>query len=175
VQTDYIGTAISYIQALKKWPKSFRPFVYRYIEGYSTLRKQWNEGRAIVADFLAKKKANNWEPLQQPPSFFDIVASTNRDMSVDEHLSLQITFFVAGVHTSAATSTQALFDAAVNADCISQVRKEIQQLHASCGGVIERQHLSQLPKLDSFIKEVLRFSSPDLGKSCRIELQGLLC
>ncbi|KAK7222842.1 hypothetical protein V2G26_010845 [Clonostachys chloroleuca] len=173
VQTDYIGTAISYVQALKKWPKALRPFVYRYVEGYSTLRKQWNEGRAIVADFLARKKANNWEPLQQPPSFFDIVASTYRDMSVDEHLSLQVTFFVAGVHTSAATLTQALFDAAVNASCIAQVREEVQQLHASCGGVIRREHLSQLPKLDSFIKEVLRFSSPDLATFVRKSSQDV--
>lgn len=164
VEEDYINTAIPYIQGVKRWSRVLRPFVYRHVEGYDTLKQQWAEGRAVLADFLTKKEANNWKPLQDPPSLFDHVTSKYRDISADDHLSMQITFFIAGVHTSAATTTQAIFDAAVNSTCINEVREEVQMIHRMSGGVVTRQHLAQLPKLDSFVKEVLRFSSPDLGK-----------
>ncbi|RTE71224.1 hypothetical protein BHE90_014368 [Fusarium euwallaceae] len=167
VEADYINTAIPYVQNLKKWPRALRPLVYRHVEGYETLKRQWSEGRAIIAEYLSKKKASNWKPLQDPPSLFDHVTAKYRDISIDDHLSLQITFFVAGVHTSAATATQAIFDAAVNGSCIDEIKEEVQAIHTSCGGVITRQHLGQLPKLDSFVKEVLRFSSPDLATFVR--------
>lgn len=83
---------------------------------------------------------------------------------MDDHLAMQITLFIAGVHTSAATVTQSLFDAAVNVDCVDEVRQEIKTMLEKCGGQFTRKDLGQLVKLDSFIKEVLRFSSPDLGE-----------
>ncbi|KAJ3544215.1 hypothetical protein NM208_g3174 [Fusarium decemcellulare] len=167
IEADYITTAISYIQELKTWPKLLRPLIYRRVEGYSTLQKLSTEAQAIINDYLAQKKANDWKPLQDPPSFFDHVTAKYNNLSAEEHLSMQITLFIAGVHTSAASSTQAMFDAAVNPDCIKEVRNEVKELHEKCGGDLARQDLGQLVKLDSFIKEVLRFSSPDLATFVR--------
>ncbi|KAJ4353247.1 uncharacterized protein N0V89_004974 [Didymosphaeria variabile] len=166
-EDEYINNALSYITALKSWPKFLRPLVYRHVKGYDILQQQWATGQNIIKKFLDQKKAQGWEPLQKPPSFFDYVSSQNKNLPVDDHVSMQITMFIAGVHTSAATATNALYDAAVDWDQMREIQKEVRETYRSCSGNFTRQGLNQMVKLDSFLKEVSRFSSPDLTTFAR--------
>lgn len=165
LEETYIQTAIPYIQQLKRWPQWVRPFVYRRVGDYHLLNEHWAEGRKVMTEILRQKERNNWKPLNQPPSFFDHTAEMDHDMGVDDHLAVQITLFIAGVHTSAATTTHCVYDAAVNTGCLPELREEVRDLYKRTSGEFSRQNLAELKKLDSFIKEVQRFSSPDLSKT----------
>ncbi|KAM0323650.1 hypothetical protein ACHAQA_008585 [Verticillium albo-atrum] len=174
VEAAYINTALNYIQGVKEWPRLLRPFAYRRVVGYNTLMTQWNEGKAIIEEHLAEKKANGWKALNDPPSFFDHVAAGYTDVKADDHLAIQIALFIAGVHTSVSVTTHAVFDAAVNVECIDEIRQEVKALHEQCGGEYTRQDLAKLVKLDSFIKEVNRFSPPDLATFLRKSSQEIV-
>lgn len=165
--TVYVSEVIPYAQKLKMWPEFLRPFVWRYIPGYEALHAQRTSAKKMIAKTLRRKKESGGAPLEDPPSMLDYLASgKHADLADDleQQFFLQMTLIVASVHTSASTTTQSLFDLAVHPECIAELRDEARAVLAESGGVFTRAALAKLKKLDSFIKEVQRFNSPDLSK-----------
>lgn len=165
--TVYVSEVIPYAQKLKMWPEFLRPFVWRYIPGYEALHAQRTSAKKMIAETLRRKKESGGAPLEDPPSMLDYLASgKHADLADDleQQFFLQMTLIVASVHTSASTTTQSLFDLAVHPECIAELRDEARAVLAESGGVFTRAALAKLKKLDSFIKEVQRFNSPDLSK-----------
>ncbi|OAL29793.1 hypothetical protein AYO20_09085 [Fonsecaea nubica] len=176
VAAVYIKTVEHWITNLKKWPKSLRPLVWRFVDGRRQAWQQFEEGRMIVSESLRKKKANGNKPLNDPPSLMDCLTSDQYSDSINDteyHTIAQMNLCVAAIQAQAATVMQCLIDASGYPEYIPELREEIEQTLQSSGGVWTKQALDRLLKLDSFLKETQRLNSPDLTSYQRRVMQPL--
>ncbi|KAK1702235.1 cytochrome P450 [Colletotrichum lupini] len=79
------------------------------------------------------------------------------------HTVAQINLCVAAIQSMAATVTQCLMDLATYPEYISELRDEIEIILARGNGVLSKQSLTDMMKLDSVIKETQRLNPPDLA------------
>jgi cytochrome P450 len=69
---------------------------------------------------------------------------------------------LASVHTTSMAATQALYDLCVHPEYVEPLRKELVDAMEKTDGMITKQTLNQLRKLDSFMRESQRLSPPSL-------------
>jgi cytochrome P450 len=164
----YIHSAMKWTGSLRKYPVTIRPIVYRFVSGLGQMRREFSEGHGIVAKTL-DRRIQHGKPLDDPPSLLDWLAdpkiggATHSD--VEMHTIAQMNLLVAALQSMASTVMQCLIDLAEHPEYVPELREEISKMLAEAKGVLSRQALSDMMKLDSFIKETQRFNSPDLSKS----------
>ncbi len=164
----FTNDAVNYAQALKMWPPVLRPFVYRFVPGYRTVQKQLKACRVIVQKNVLRYKREvadgtfdetlgnmiSWIHQEAPPQLAN-------DLSF--HFRTQMALTIASLHTTSTTTTQCLYDLAAHPELIPVLRAEVKEhLAANNGEGFTRPMLNKLWKLDSFMKESQRWSSPDL-------------
>ncbi|KAI1370241.1 cytochrome P450 [Hypoxylon crocopeplum] len=163
VAATYITNSIDYTFRLAQIPSFLQPFVYRYLHGYSVLAKQYKDGEKVVRAMMEEKKARNLAPLSDPPSVFDHVNAEGKYLDdVRLQMDIQLPLCAASIHTTTTTIIQCLFDLSTYPQYVSELRAEALQVLEANNGSLTKQALIALEKLDSFIKEVQRFCSPDL-------------
>ena len=128
---------------------------------------EFEVGKSIVAEALRKKKANGNEPLNDPPSLMDMMTSGKFHKGiydVDDQTVIQMNLCVAAIQSMAATVMQCLIDISTYRQYVPELRQEISRALEESAGVVTKQALQQMLKLDSFMKETQRLNSPDLSK-----------
>ncbi|KAJ9144470.1 Cytochrome p450 [Pleurostoma richardsiae] len=165
ISTQHVNSAVLWTETLKKWPHVLRPVVYPFVNrnGRQTMLRHFDEAKSMVAETLRKRRTNGDKHLDNPPSLLDWLAES--DMGAEDaeaHTITQINLIVAAIQSMAATVTQCLMDMATYPEYISELRQEIEEKLAKGNGHISRQALSEMLKLDSFIKETQRLNPPDL-------------
>lgn len=167
LSTSFVHTAIEYGSALKSWPPVLRPVVAYFLPQRLEKEQQLSGGREIIAKSLARKKALGGAPLENPPTMLDHLTSGAHASKADDlelQLILQMTLAVASIHTTSSTITQVLYDLAVQPDQAEELRLEVVEVLEKSGGVFTKQSLAEMKKLDSWMKESLRMSAPDMSK-----------
>lgn len=165
--THFVHTCIEYGTALKNWPPALRPIASRFMPVRAELKRQWAEGRAIIARSLARKKALGGAPLENPPTMLDHLTSGLHAAKLNDlelQLTLQMTLAVASIHTTSSTVTQVLYDLAALPEFAEELRREVVEVKDRHGGMLTKQALAEMKKLDSWMKESLRMNAPDLSK-----------
>ncbi|KAL7941104.1 cytochrome P450 [Trichoderma barbatum] len=115
----------------------------------------------LMAPILEKRLSNDLTESGEPDGVqWSIAATRGRRKKVlevvDEHLFLGI----ASVHSSSATSLSVLYDLLDRPEVMQEIVEEIQRVHATCSnGRWNKQALTQLEKLDSFMAESQRMHS----------------
>ncbi|KAF9869582.1 hypothetical protein CkaCkLH20_12975 [Colletotrichum karsti] len=176
LSTSFVHTAIEYGTALKHWPPFLRPIVAYFHPQRLEKENQLAGGREIVAKSLSRKKALGGAPLENPPTMLDHLTSGQHASKLDDldlQLQLQMTLAVASIHTTSSTITQVLYDLAAYPEHTEELRQEVVEVLERFGGVFTKQSLSEMKKLDSWMKESLRMNGPDMTTFQRMATKPL--
>jgi cytochrome P450 len=166
IASEHVHSAVVWTENLKKWPIMLRPLVYRFVRGRSYMMQRFEEGKALVAQTLEERRANGGKPLSNPQALLDYLADSDLGPDDNErHTIAQINLCVAANQSMAATVTQSLMDLATHPEYAPELREEIETTIKQRNGVVDRQGLANMWKLDSFIKETQRLNPPDLSTS----------
>ena len=164
IATEHVHSTVVWTENLKKWPAMARPLVYRFVKGRRYMMQRFEEGKAVVAQTLQKKKANEGKPLSSPPTLLDhLYEGQLGPDNVEGHTVAQINLCVAAIQSMAATLTQSLMDLATHPEYVPELLEEINTTIERNGGVVDKRVLTEMWKLDSFIKETQRLNPPDLS------------
>lgn len=168
--STYVPNSIPFTFTLSQTPQLLLPFVYKFLPGYKALAKQFDDAAEFVSEMIKEKKARNLAPLSDPPSVFDHVNADGKYIDdIHTQMDVQFPLCAASIHTTTATIVQCLFDLAAHRNYLPDLRQEAKEVLESCDGVLTKQAVIKAVKLDSFVKEVQRFSSPDLSKFLKLE------
>ncbi|KAL2882731.1 hypothetical protein SGCOL_001942 [Colletotrichum sp. CLE4] len=165
--TEYLHAGVTHAHALKFWHPMLRLLVHRFVPGYAEVQRQLNLGRSIVVDAIRKveEREENGVPEPQPTSVLYHMSRKAPGTSsavIDMHLKEQLNLAVGGIHTTSAVLTQALFELSAHPNYVPELRKEIIDTLVKFDGEFSKAALWDMHKLDSFIRETHRLSSPNL-------------
>ncbi|KAL8762824.1 MAG: hypothetical protein Q9184_001259 [Pyrenodesmia sp. 2 TL-2023] len=94
------------------------------------------------------------------------------DLEPERLAHLQLMVNLAGIHTTSAAITHAIYDLCEHPEYVKELREEIEEVLRLDGGWQKGTH-KKLYKLDSFLKESQRFSPPTLLSFNRVALAPL--
>lgn len=168
IASEHVHSVVVWTENLKRWPSILRPLVYRFVKGRGYMMQRFEEGKALVAQTLEIKKAKGGEPLSSPPTLLDYLYDSGLGPDdVEAHTITQINLCVAAIQSMASTVTQCLMDLATHPEYAAELLEEFDIMVEKNNGVADKQVLTNLWKLDSFIKETQRLNPPDLSASLR--------
>ncbi|KAL3302268.1 cytochrome P450 monooxygenase [Colletotrichum asianum] len=163
VAGTFIINQIVYSIGAKQWTSFLLPIVHKYLPGFPGLAEQYSNGAKVVLRQMKNKKANGLKPLSDPPSVFDYVNDDGQYLDdLQLQMNIQMPLCAASIHTTTSTIVQCLYDLASRPEYLPALRQEIQEVTNEHGDILTRRVASKLEKMDSFIKEVQQFCSPDL-------------
>lgn len=164
IATEHVHSAVVWTENLKRWPAVLRPLVYRFVKGREIMMQRFEEGKTLVAQTLQEKRTNGGRSLSEPQTLLDyLYEGPLGPDNVEAHAIAQINLCVAAIQSMAATVTQSLMDIATHPDYVPELLEEINTAIEKNGGAIDKAALTEMWKLDSFIKETQRLNPPDLS------------
>lgn len=161
----YLQTVSNYAQALKVWPPFLRPVVSWFLPHGAIISKTRREVREAVRKSLETKDSLDGN-LEDPPSMLDHMSqgkNAAKRHDLDEQAAYQLILVAVGSLTTLATTTQCVYDLATHTELIPILRDEVAEVFQKGNSTLTKGQLDAMVKLDSFIKESQRFSSPDLS------------
>lgn len=164
--SNYTVDLMKAVQAIKKTRPWLRPFLAPRLPEIRQLRER--ERRAaeylqpIVRERIeAQKNDPDW---QQPDDMLQWMVNRSQGVnSVAQIAKMQLGLTFAAIHTTTMTTTNILYTLAVTPEYIQPLREEIREVIADNGGTITSRALQQMEKLDSYMKEVMRFYPPGVS------------
>ncbi|KAI1827034.1 cytochrome P450 [Xylaria intraflava] len=87
----------------------------------------------------------------------------DRSFDDKELANLQMLTATAAIHTTRLAIIHAIYDLAARPEYIQPLRDEIFEVTKNSNGILRKQHLTQMRKLDSFMKESQRHSPPSVA------------
>lgn len=90
-----------------------------------------------------------------------IEGAQGEDLEPERLAHLQLMVNLAGIHTTSAAITHAIYDLCEHPEYVNELREETEEVLRLDGGWQNGTH-KKLHKLDSFLKESQRFSPPTL-------------
>lgn len=157
-------------EKLKLWHPWLRPFAQYWIPEMRRIRGDHQRALDLLMPELKKRAAETRQPDEPPRQ--DMIqwmqqrAQKLGDKSFDykELANLQMLTATAAIHTTRLAIIHALYDIAARPEYIAPLREEIREVTRDTNGVLQKQHLTQMRKLDSFMKESQRHSPPSVGE-----------
>ncbi|KAJ5063135.1 ent-kaurene oxidase [Bipolaris maydis] len=179
---DYLDAACMYpvdlfnvVTAVKNINPWLKPFLAPRTPEVLTLRKREQQAKNVLRPIIeqriaAKAKDPQWKEPEDVLQW--IINRGNGKISIDDIVSGQLTLIFAAIHTTSTTVTNTMFTLVSKPEYIKPLQEEIRQAIAEEGGVTYRA-VQKMEKLDSFMKEVLRFHGPSLTGMLRRVLKGI--
>ncbi|EQB52857.1 hypothetical protein CGLO_07461 [Colletotrichum gloeosporioides Cg-14] len=163
-QVSYLAYVWAAARGIQKWPKWVQPLVYRFVKGYRDLR---NEERRL-ADLLRTEfdvarlgdglsKAGKIRERTMIDDFLAVTDPGKQD-DIVFHMTLQYQLIFTAIHPTSETLWQVLYDIALYPEYQEILRNELKEVDRTD----ERSWLSQVPKMDSFMKESQRLHAASL-------------
>lgn len=120
----------------------------------------------LLAPILRKRVASPDTELGNPDAIQWLLATAgNQAKDVQELADEQLFLSIASTHTTTASTLSILYDLLDHPDDVKEIIQEIENVQAQLkSGLWTKQALSQLEKLDSFMKESQRMNPIGLGK-----------
>ncbi|KAJ5063804.1 ent-kaurene oxidase [Bipolaris maydis] len=182
---DYFNAACMYpvdvfnvVTAVKKISPWLKPFLALRTPEVLTLRKREeltkNVLRPIIEQRIAAKAKAKDPKWKEPEDLLQWIINRNAGKtSVDDIITGQLTLIFAAIHTTSTTLTNIMFTLVSKAEYIELLREEIRQAIAEEGGSITYRAVQKMEKLDSFMKEVLRFHASSITNMVRRVVKGI--
>ncbi|KAB2573491.1 Cytochrome P450 monooxygenase paxP [Lasiodiplodia theobromae] len=153
---------------LRKWNYLLRPIVARFL--VPEIRKVWKHqetARHFLVPIMEERSAAQKRPGYKKPNdliqwLMDNAAKETKPTSFARLAELQLLASFAAIHTTSLTCTHVLFDLAARPEYIEPLREELDAVEARFGTLHTKQALSQLSRMDSFMKESQRLNPPGL-------------
>ncbi|KAF4335429.1 cytochrome P450 monooxygenase monooxygenase (lovA) [Fusarium beomiforme] len=153
---------------LKMIPQPIRFFVAPFLPQVRSLKQQRKNNEAKLAPLLAEKQSNSSTSAREKPvggNLLDWFISQYKTTPTVQELGRdQLLATFASIYNLSNALTYIVFDlAATSEEDVEEMRKELTEVLGS-DGVIDKNSLAKLKKLDSFAKESQRLCPPSLGK-----------
>ncbi|KAL0632171.1 hypothetical protein Q9L58_008964 [Maublancomyces gigas] len=163
-------------QVVKLFPGFLRPFAARYLTSAVTQRQKFEKiMEPIVRDrmkVLTDKNSRN-EPGENNSPFLDamiqgLMGRAHGDLDSSLLARLMLIVNTSALHTTTVVLTTALYELASRPDLGEMLREEYLQKVGDCNGNENAAAITtDLPMLDSFLKEVVRMTPPGHATSFR--------
>ncbi|KAB8207568.1 cytochrome P450 [Aspergillus parasiticus] len=88
-------------------------------------------------------------------------------------VKMQLLVIFTGIHNTTVTVTNVLYNLAVSPEYMQPLREEIRKVISDNDGTLTSRALQQMEKLESFMKETIRFFPPELTSFSRQTVQGI--
>ena len=152
---DFASDGFIGAQKIKQYSEYVKPLVAPFIFELRRIHRHYDTARQIIVPLLEARKRK-----EEPASDFlqwmmDDAKGDECDLNFIADIQLKMSF--AALHTSAATPMQLIYDLCSMPEYIAPLRAEMEEV-LSTHAELNKQALLKLHKLDSFMKESLRFN-----------------
>ncbi|KAF2492149.1 cytochrome P450 [Lophium mytilinum] len=164
IAVDYTLNVFTGQRAIKAWRPIWRPFVYRFLPEIREIHARREDARKLLVPIVQQREAmkGKWgdnKPDDMMQWMMDKADAWN--VKGDERQAFQqLTLSMAAIHTTVMSVTQALYDLAAMPQYIQPLRDEVKEALSQSGGKFDRNVLSKLHLMDSFMKESQRYNPP---------------
>jgi cytochrome P450 len=158
-------------QKIKQYPKIFRPVVAPFIKELRRIPKHYEIVRSSVKKILNARGYAPGKPaskgVDQLNDFLQwmIDDAKGEEQGPDFLADILLKISFAALHTSAATPTQLVYDLCERPEYIAPLRAEVEEVLKE-HPTLDKRAFRKMRKLDSFMKESLRFNPLLLGEWC---------
>lgn len=157
-------------EKLKQWHPYLRPIAQYFVPEMTRIRGDHQRALELLLPELNRRLAEPANPDASPHN--DMIqwmqerARKTGDKSFNnkELANLQMLTATAAIHTTRLAIIHALYDLAARPEYVEPLRNEILGVTKDSKGILQKQHLTQMKMLDSFMKESQRHSPPSVGK-----------
>ncbi|KAI0390732.1 cytochrome P450 [Xylariaceae sp. FL0594] len=157
-------------EKLKQWHPWLRPVAQYFIKEMRQIHSDHQRALRILSPEL-HKRSKEQQDGEGPRPRNDMIewmrqrAEKLRDGSFDdkEMANLQMLTATAAIHTTRLAIIHALYDLAAKPEYIGPLREEILEVTRDGNGTLQKQHLTRMRKLDSFMKESQRHNPPSVA------------
>ncbi|KAJ5350813.1 hypothetical protein N7541_008540 [Penicillium brevicompactum] len=181
---DYLDTAVSYtaelmnaIQAVKSMNPIIRPFLAWKLPEVQKLNKREELAIKFFEPIVQARREAAKDPNYTKPD--DMLqwllnrSADSKDQSTRHIVKMQLLLIFAGIHSTTVTTTNVLQSLAISPEYLQPLREELRTVLANNSGALTSRALQQMEKLDSFMKETIRFYPPELTSFSRQTVKGI--
>jgi cytochrome P450 len=165
--TNYTVDTIESVQAIKDIRPWLRPFLVRRLPSLRRLQQKEKDLveylRPVIEQRQEAAKDPNWERPDDMTQWM-LDRSAGNKLPVVEYARTQLSLIFAAIHTTSTTALNIFYTLAVTPEYTEPLREEIRSVLAEFDGEITTKALQQMEKLDSYMKEVIRFYPIALSK-----------
>ncbi|KAI0178730.1 putative cytochrome P450 [Hypoxylon sp. FL1284] len=156
-------------EKLKQWHPYLRPIAQYFVPEMTRIRGDHQHALELLLPELNRRLAERANPDASPRN--DMIqwmqerARRTGDKSFDdkELANLQMLTATAAIHTTRLAIIHALYDLAARPEYVEPLRNEILAVTKDSKGILQKQHLTQMRMLDSFMKESQRHNPPSVA------------
>ncbi|KAI0408465.1 cytochrome P450 [Xylaria palmicola] len=156
-------------EKLKQWHPWLRPIAQYFVPEMTCIRGDHKRAVGLLQPEIEKRSRGSDEtevnPRHDMIEWMQQRAKKLGDSSFDtkELANLQMLTATAAIHTTRLAIIHALYDLVARPEYIEPLRAEILEVKKGSNGVLRKQHLTQMRKLDSFMKESQRHNPPSIA------------
>ncbi|KAI1380500.1 putative cytochrome P450 [Hypoxylon crocopeplum] len=156
-------------EKLKQWHPYLRPIAQYFVPEMTRIRGDHQRALELLLPELNRRLAEPANPDASPHN--DMIQwmqerarkTGNKAFDNKEMANLQMLTATAAIHTTRLAIIHALYDLAARPEYVEPLRNEILEVTKDSKGVLQKQHLTQMKVLDSFMKESQRHSPPSVA------------
>lgn len=170
---EYLDAAINYtvelmmaqaaVDALPPWQ---RPFKANRLPAVKQLNQRLKQADAfmgpVVEARLALNRANEKRDDMLQWLIDDQIKETGK-LDIKRQARLQLAVSFVSIHTTTLTATNAFYNLAAFPEYVDELRDEFRTVLAEHNGVFSSSALQAMKKVDSFLKETMRFHPPGVA------------
>ena len=149
-------------QKIKRFPSFAKPLVAPFISELRHMSGHYRTAREVFVPILQRRDDSEVKECDILQWMQDDTCGEEQDEDFIAEILLKMSF--AAIHTSAATPMQLIYDLCANPEYIGSLRTEIEQVILDHQVKLDKLSLSKLYKLDSIMKESMRFNPLLLGQ-----------
>ncbi|KAF2798515.1 cytochrome P450 monooxygenase-like protein [Melanomma pulvis-pyrius CBS 109.77] len=180
----YLDAGINYTlelmnaqRAIKDMRPWIRPFLAPRLPEVRLLRRRERQATEFLRPVVqARRDAEKNPDYQKPDDMLQWLLNRSVDYKIDSTAQLakfQLGITFAAIHTTSLTATNVLYSLAASPEYIPPLREEIRAAMAANDGIITSRALQSMEKLDSFMKETIRFNGLGFTSFSRKVLKGI--
>ncbi|UQC79553.1 cytochrome P450 [Colletotrichum lupini] len=165
---EYLDAAINYTLDLMKAVRKvadiapwLRPFLAARTSEVKQVHHRIEEADKFLRPVVtARKEAEKSPDYQKPDDMLQWIMESQKKFGEKNDRELaryQLGISFAAIHTTTVTTTNALYTLAAMPELIPMLRDDIQQALAESNGVFTSGAMQNMKKLDSFLKETMRY------------------
>lgn len=172
----YLDAAVNYtvemvqatqaVDSMAPWKRSF---LASRLPEIKKVKARLAQADAFIKPVVQKRLALS--PEDRPDDMLQWMLNSQQRFGVDKTVQtlarLQLSLSFASIHTTSVVATSCFYNLAAYPNIIPDLRDEILSVRANHNGEMSSAALQDMKKLDSFIKETMRFNAPSVSSFAR--------
>jgi cytochrome P450 len=170
IETSVELTVDTFVAAFALWTVhwTLRPIVAWLMPQVWRIHRRNRQAAALLKPYLEQRLRDLQDPdFKRPTDILQFFIDNLPDHDPHYQAMLQSAINVAAIHTTTMNVTHTLYDLAAHPGHMGPLREEIASVLEGCGGVLDKNALTKLRKMDSFLRESQRINPPGVVSMSR--------